>query len=196
AVGETIGRVDLAAVGRDGDAPRAATHLLADRRDDLVRRRVDHVDGARAAAGDVDAVGGRVDGDLDGTGVEAEVDRLDNRVGRRVDDGDRPADLGRHVGPRAVVRELHHARPVAHQEVLDDLQVLAVDHRHGVGRLGRDVDPLAVGADGHALGLDPDAEDAELFARLHVVAGTLGDRLQRGPDLRAVGADGDALGVA
>src|SRR5690606_36663106 len=102
AVREAVGHVHGGAVRGDGDAPGAPAHLLPYRGDDLVVRRVYHVDGAGAAAGDVEAARGGVHGDLDGPRVEAQVDRLDDRVRAGVDDGDRAADLRGDVRPGAV----------------------------------------------------------------------------------------------
>src|SRR5690606_37654031 len=109
---------------------------------------------------------------------------------------DGPADLGCHVGAGAVVGELDDAWAVAYQDVLDDAQRLSVDDRDGVSRLGRDVHPVAVGADGNALGFDADPEVGDLFTCDDVVAGALCDGFERSPDVSAVGAGCDALRVA
>src|SRR5690606_6973574 len=74
AVRQAVRRVDLLAVGRDGDAPRPPAHLLADGGHDLVGGRVHDVHRAGAAAGDVDAAAGGIDGDLHRARVEAQVD--------------------------------------------------------------------------------------------------------------------------
>lgn len=134
AVGQAVGREHAFPVGRDGDAPGAAPHVLGDCLNDFVVGNGDDVHGVRAAARHVDAVAVRGDGHLHRAAVQPQVDGVNHFECFRVDDAHGAADLGGHVDEGAVRRELHFPGTVADEDVLDDRVVLDVVHGGRVGR--------------------------------------------------------------
>lgn len=188
--------VKTRAVRADRHAPRPAAHALLDDLRDLPGGRVDHIDRACSAPGHIQSPAIRGQRKFHGPRIKAQADGARHLVRGRVDDGHGSPDLGRDIGPRAVLGKDHVARAVADQQMRHDLQRPRVDHRHRVAGFGRDIDPLTVGADRHAFGFHPRREKPQLFAGFGVDADGLGGRLQRGPDLGAVRTDRHPFRVA
>ena len=86
---------------------------------------------------------------------------FDHHVLDGIDDADRSADLGGDPKLRAVLLELREARARIDEHVGDDPARVGVDEVRHVGGFGRVDQGLAVGADRHAFGLDPDLHVAE-----------------------------------
>src|SRR5690625_4791450 len=117
AVGKTVGGEDAFAVGRDGDAPGTASHVLSNRFDDFVVSSGNNIDGVRSAACDVNTltVGGNCH--FHGPAVEPQVDGLDHFKTFSVNHADRTADFCGYVREGTVRRELYFPGAVAYEDV-------------------------------------------------------------------------------
>src|SRR6266702_7124529 len=171
-VGHAVRGEQIFLVGRERHVPDP----LSDQQIFLhvVRGAVD--DGHAIGRTERDETGPAVPGDADADRLNRflaqarnlEADLLRYLMLRRIDHAQGSADLGGDPQFRPVALELCEARTRIDQNIGHDRARLGIDEMRHVGGFRGIHQDLAVGADAHSLGLDPDLHVAEPGALLHV----------------------------